>query len=97
MKDRVLYICDPNKNTKCAKTICVHNPCAAEHLCRETFDKEFSIDGIPVSAICPHCYRPYDLVQNQKDELITVGKVVIDCSCNKLFTIKDDGETIFVK
>lgn len=96
--DNITYKCDPNKNTKCKKTSCVHIPDAIYHYCSETLNKEFSVDGIPVTIRCPHCSGIYYLAQNQKDEFSTQGKFVLECGdCNKLFTVKDDGETIFVK
>lgn len=41
-KDRPLYICDPDKNTKCTKHGCI------DGYCNLTFDKRFSVDGIVV-------------------------------------------------
>ena len=34
----ILYLCDPNKNTKCGKSSC-------QWACRMTVEKEYSVDG----------------------------------------------------
>lgn len=55
MKQRVtLYLCDPDKNTACSKTGCVHNPLAKYPCCRATKHPEFAKldeDGDPIRAI----------------------------------------------
>ena len=38
--EKILYVCDPNKNTECKKSVC-------QILCFHTPNKEFSLDGIP--------------------------------------------------
>lgn len=52
MKQRVtLYLCDPDKNTACSKTGCVHNPLAKYPCCRATKHPEFAQrdeDGGPI-------------------------------------------------
>ena len=46
--DKPLYVCNPNKNIECAKTICSHNKNAMRSACSLTLKKEFEIDRPPV-------------------------------------------------
>ncbi len=38
----ILYLCDPNKNTRCGKSSC-------QWACRMTAEKEYSVDGRPLT------------------------------------------------
>lgn len=40
----ILYLCDPNKNTKCGKSSC-------QWSCRITAEKEYSVDGRPLTEV----------------------------------------------
>lgn len=54
MERPTLYLCDPEKNTECRKTSCVHKPVAVGPLCRTTKHPEFAKldeDGDPIRAI----------------------------------------------
>lgn len=54
MERPTLYLCDPDKNTECRKTSCVHNPVAVGPLCRSTKHFEFAKldeDGDPIREI----------------------------------------------
>jgi len=44
--DKHRYVCDPNKNIECAKTICIHNPKAlVGPFCSHTLRKEYEVEG----------------------------------------------------
>ena len=45
---KILYKCDPNKNTQCKKSGCVHNKNSVYPVCDSTSHMEFSTDGIPL-------------------------------------------------
>lgn len=48
MDNKIWYKCDPNKNVKCNKRSCAHNPNAIPMECELTSKKEYSIDEIPL-------------------------------------------------
>lgn len=53
MSNRTLYLCDHEKNTRCRKRSCYHNPQSNWRFCRETSDKDmakFDADGNPIIA-----------------------------------------------
>jgi hypothetical protein len=45
---KTFYKCDPEKNTQCAKSTCMHNPNAEFKACDRTSHIEYSIDGVPL-------------------------------------------------
>ena len=45
MKYVILYVCDPKKNTQCAKHGCGHNPKATRGACSMTSHVEFKMAG----------------------------------------------------
>ena len=47
--DKPFYVCDPKKNTECAKTICIHNRKAIGPFCSYTLNKECEVDRYPRS------------------------------------------------
>jgi hypothetical protein len=95
MEARILYKCDPNKNTECDKNGCKHNPNSEHPYCEHTAHKEFSTDGIPVLLSCPYCQTPNTI--DNYGEINVVGKVVIECKgCEKLFILRDDGDGEYI-
>jgi transcription elongation factor Elf1 len=54
--------------------------------------------GPESSCTCPHCgnitlFNTFDYEENMQE----VGKYVVDCkTCDRLFTIRDDGDCEFV-
>jgi len=50
-KKRVLYLCDPEKNTECRKSNCKHNTDSDWRVCECTSRKECSVDGIEVEVV----------------------------------------------
>lgn len=42
--DKVVYTCDPTKNTECTQACCVHNPNATTKTCAHTRNKKFAVD-----------------------------------------------------
>lgn len=62
MKDKTMYLCDPEKNTKCTKTHCIYNPDAKWRRCDMTSDKEYArldLKGQP-------CIVPEDVLESRK-------------------------------
>lgn len=46
---------------------------------------------------CPYCGNNHKLTKDDYDELDDVGKSVIDCyACGHYFTVRDEGDGIFV-
>lgn len=55
LKNPVLYVCDPEKNVVCNKTICKHNPNAKVQACAWTWFRKFAKRdelGIPIKGDC---------------------------------------------
>ena len=48
-EDKLWYKCDPNKNTGCKKTGCKHNPDSVYPVCQFTSNRDYSIDGKPLT------------------------------------------------
>ena len=62
MGDKVLYLCDPEKNVQCKKTYCIYNPDAKWRCCNMTSEKEYArldLKGQP-------CIAPEDVTESLK-------------------------------
>ena len=95
MDNKIIYTCDPNKNTQCGKSGCKYNPNSKYPYCEHTAHKEFYADGMPMLLLCSHCYTR-NTIDNYED-LNLVGKVVIECKgCGKLFILRDDGDGEYI-
>lgn len=46
---------------------------------------------------CNRCYKQAILTEKKKEELNKFGRVTISCKCGRLYTIEDDGDSLFVK
>ena len=44
---------------------------------------------------CPYCQKEHMLNPDENERLIRGGKVVINCDYDILYTVEDDGESIF--
>lgn len=53
MKERIVYMCDPDKNVKCPKTECAYATTYYGGLCRKTAHREYAMtdeNGEPIVA-----------------------------------------------
>ena len=43
MKRKILYKCDPEKNTGCKKTHCKYDPCVVNGECDSTSEEQYAV------------------------------------------------------